>query len=440
MWNPAAERMFGWSEEEMIGGPLRHTPEHERDRLALLMQRVRSGEVFAGVEGKRLCKDGSLIDVEVSAAPIRDASGAVVSHVALFADITDRKRQEEELRASRARIVEAGDAERRRLERNLHDGAQQRLVSLSLSLRLAQARLAHGRRSRRRDADRRQRRAGRSPSRSCASSRAGIHPAVLTDRGPRTGARVARRPHARPGRASRAPRGRLPPPVEAAAFYVDRGGARERDQVRGATVATVPDRDENGYAVVEVVDDGIGGADPRQAPASRGLSDRVAALGGSSRCREPARRPRVTRIRAEIPARRGRLAAPRDTGLPHRRATAPMRTCLHDATQERNSRSPPPSASWTIAKATASTSHSCGTPAGTRRGQGSRSRTGERLRDPGRPRVGPRRLRAPIRLRARGGALRAALGRLILPSPPLLRAPVSPALTGSGLDRRRPRS
>ena len=95
MWNPAAERMFGWSEEEMIGGPLRHTPENERDRLAVLMQRVRSGEVYAGVEGKRLCKNGGLIDVEISAAPIRDASGAVVSHVALFADITDRKRQEE---------------------------------------------------------------------------------------------------------------------------------------------------------------------------------------------------------------------------------------------------------------------------------------------------------------------------------------------------------
>ena len=101
---------------------------------------------------------------------------------------------------SRARIVEAGDAERRRLERNLHDGAQQRLVSLSLSLRLAQAKLA----------------ATPPPPASCSTGASdelahaleelrelarGIHPAVLTDRGLGAGARVARRPRAAAGRA-----------------------------------------------------------------------------------------------------------------------------------------------------------------------------------------------------------------------------------------------
>ena len=141
LWNPAAERMFGWTAEEMIGGPLRHIPDEERARLGELMTRVRAGEIYTGVEGKRLCKDGRLIDVEISAAPIRDASDTVISHLALFADISDRKRQEEELRASRARIVKAGDEARRRLERNLHDGAQQRLVALSLSLRLAQSKV-----------------------------------------------------------------------------------------------------------------------------------------------------------------------------------------------------------------------------------------------------------------------------------------------------------
>ena len=93
------------------------------------------------VESQRVRKDGAYIEVEISAAPIRDAAGNVLSHMALFADITDRKRHEEEVHASRARIVQAGDEARRVLERNLHDGAQQRLVSLSLTLRLAEKRL-----------------------------------------------------------------------------------------------------------------------------------------------------------------------------------------------------------------------------------------------------------------------------------------------------------
>ena len=182
------------------------------------MQRVRSGEVYAGVEGKRLCKDGSLIDVEISAAPIRDASGAVVSHVALFADITDRKRQEEELRASRARIVKAGDEARRRLERNLHDGAQQRLVALSLSLRLAQTKVGT-------DPDaadavlesaREELAAALDELRELAR---GIHPAVLTDRG------LAAALEALASRLPipveiETPEVELPQAVEAAAYYV----------------------------------------------------------------------------------------------------------------------------------------------------------------------------------------------------------------------------
>ena len=140
-WNPAAERMFGWTAEEMVGGPLRHVPPERQEELQDLFARVRSGEIYTGIESTRVRKDGTLIDVEVSAAPIRDAAGNVISHMALFADITDRRRQEEEIRASRARIVEAGDEARRRLERNLHDGAQQRLVALSLALRLAQSKV-----------------------------------------------------------------------------------------------------------------------------------------------------------------------------------------------------------------------------------------------------------------------------------------------------------
>ena len=102
---------------------------------------------------------------------LRPLPGSTDKFVVCGADVTESKEQEAELRASRSRIVEAGDSERRRLERNLHDGAQQRLVSLSLALRLAQARL----RDDPEGADKILTGAGRSSrtrSRSCASSRA----------------------------------------------------------------------------------------------------------------------------------------------------------------------------------------------------------------------------------------------------------------------------
>ena len=133
-------------------------------------------------------------------------------------DVTLRKQQEEELRASRARIVAAGDDERRRLERNLHDGAQQRLVALSLALRLAQAKLESD------PAAASELLAGASEELAQALEELrelarGIHPAVLTDRGLSA---------ALEGLAARTPLPvelttldeRLPEPIEAAAYYV----------------------------------------------------------------------------------------------------------------------------------------------------------------------------------------------------------------------------
>jgi signal transduction histidine kinase len=204
----------------------------------------------------------------------------------------------EELRASRARIVEAGTHERRRLERNLHDGAQQRLVALSLTLRLAQAKL-------RKDPDSADELlTGAQDELTLALGELrelarGIHPAVLSDRG------LAAALEALAGRAPIAvelagvPEERLPEPIEAAAYFVIAEALTNVVKYAHATSATVSVSRDNGCAVVEVADDGIGGADPDRGTGLRGLADRVSALDGSMQLDSPA--GAGTRLRAEIP-------------------------------------------------------------------------------------------------------------------------------------------
>jgi signal transduction histidine kinase len=194
-------------------------------------------------------------------------------------DITERKLQADELRASRARIVEAGDAERRRLERNLHDGAQQRLVSLSLALRLAQARL-------RDDPDGAETLlAGAADELTQAIGELrelarGIHPAVLTDRGLSAAleALAARAPL--PVELSTSLDDPLPGPVEAAAYYVVAEALTNVAKYAEASAVQVRAERQNGRVSVEVADDGVGGADPARGSGLRGLADRVEALDG----------------------------------------------------------------------------------------------------------------------------------------------------------------
>jgi signal transduction histidine kinase len=184
------------------------------------------------------------------------------------------------------------------LERNLHDGAQQRLVSLSLSLRLAQARLktdAHA-------AD--EILSGASIELALALEELrelarGIHPAVLTDRGlgPALESLADRTPL--PIIFEELPEDRLPAPIEAAAFYVVSEALANVSKYAQASCVNVRVAQENGYAIVEVTDDGVGGADPTGGSGLRGLSDRVAALEGRLAIVSP---PGAgTRVRAEIP-------------------------------------------------------------------------------------------------------------------------------------------
>ena len=203
----------------------------------------------------------------------------------------------EELRASRARIVEAGDAERRRLERDLHDGAQSRLVALALLLRTARKRAGD-------DSpltgllDQAQEELQTSLGELRELAR-GIHPAVLTDRGlaPALESLVARAPV--PVTIEAAGAEGLPPPVESAAYFVVSEALANVAKYARANHASVTVRRSNGRVSVEVRDDGVGGADPGGGSGLRGLADRVAALDGTLAVESPA--GGGTRLHAEIP-------------------------------------------------------------------------------------------------------------------------------------------
>jgi PAS domain S-box-containing protein len=212
-------------------------------------------------------------------------------------EITERKRQQEELEASRARIVAAGDEARRKLERNLHDGAQQRLVSLALSLRLAQAQL------RRDPAAAEQLLEGSREELSQALEELrelarGIHPAVLTDRGLESAldALAARAPLPV---TIEGPDGVFPAPVDAAVYYVVSEALANVTKYAEASSVKVTVARENGYALVEVEDDGVGGADPARGSGLRGLEDRLSSLRGTLEINSPP--GSGTRIRARIP-------------------------------------------------------------------------------------------------------------------------------------------
>ena len=200
-----------------------------------------------------------------------------------FADLVAQRlanaEAHEQLAASRARIVEVGDAERRRLERNLHDGAQQRLVSLALDLRMVDVMLEKDPPAARErlTAAREQLANGLAELRELAR---GIHPAILTERGlgPALEGLVARAPV--PVEITDLPEERLAPPVEAAAYYVVAEAITNVAKYAQASSVSVSVRRSNGYATVVVTDDGVGGADPALGTGLRGLADRLEALDG----------------------------------------------------------------------------------------------------------------------------------------------------------------
>jgi signal transduction histidine kinase len=202
-----------------------------------------------------------------------------------------------ELRASRARLVQAGDAERRRLERNLHDGAQSRLVALALNLRVARAGVEDGSETAALlDSSIGELKASLAELRELAH---GIHPAVLSERGlePALRSLAARAPV--PVELVGTPGGRLPAAVETAAYFVVAEGLTNVAKYAHAASATVSMRRVNGRLLLEVADDGVGGAAATAGSGLHGLSDRVAALDGTLDVASPP--GGGTRLRIELP-------------------------------------------------------------------------------------------------------------------------------------------
>jgi signal transduction histidine kinase len=204
-----------------------------------------------------------------------------------------------EVQASRARIVEASTEARRRLERDLHDGAQQQLVALSLDLQLIKNRVA---------ADPAALELVEGSIEKLGTALAelrelarGIHPAILSERGLEAAlsSLVERAPL--PVRCRVDVPDRLPPAIEAAAYFVAAEALTNITKYAQATTASVQVRDGEECIELEIADDGVGGADPGAGSGLRGLEDRVAALDGSLIVESP---PGAgTRIIASLPFR-----------------------------------------------------------------------------------------------------------------------------------------
>ncbi|MGH2543819.1 MAG: PAS domain-containing sensor histidine kinase, partial [Ardenticatenaceae bacterium] len=135
LWNQAAERIFGWTAEEATGRSLPTVPDSNRGAFDGMRQRIiLTGNVETNVETTRCRKNGALVDVSLSAAPIRDAQGVICGSVGLLVDISERKRTETELAEARRHLVVAREAERLHVAHDLHDRVVQQLLGLRFRL------------------------------------------------------------------------------------------------------------------------------------------------------------------------------------------------------------------------------------------------------------------------------------------------------------------
>ena len=239
------------------------------------------------VHDRTVLEDAELVEAVAAATRL------ALTNVRLQAEVVARA---EQLAASRRRIVEAADAQRRRLQRELSDGAERRLAAVAAEVEALAPGVGEGRAAELLADVERQLEAAREELRELAR---GIHPAALTEGG--LGAAL-------PELASRssvpvelrADVGRAPAPVEAAAYFVCAEALTNVAKYARAARVTIEARREPGRLVVAIADDGAGGADPARGSGLRGLADRVEALGGRLSVESP---PGAgTRLEAELPA------------------------------------------------------------------------------------------------------------------------------------------
>jgi PAS domain S-box-containing protein len=292
--NRAFERILGYQPHETGGVHFwdRYVPDGERAAARdCILSAIRTGAA-SECEGRWLQRDGGEIDVAWTCTSLPKVEDGPVWLIA-GTDITDRKRHEAEVRRSRSRIVAAADDARRRLERNLHDGAQQRLIALLLQLRHAQ-RIGTSTEDALEDA------VGELAAtvRELRELAQGIHPSALSERGLAAALRIVASRAALPVEldVTDTP---LETNVSVAAYYIVSEALTNVAKYAQATRAAVRVRETERALVVVVEDDGQGGADVSRGTGLSGLTDRAAALDGSLTIDSPP--GGGTRLRAELP-------------------------------------------------------------------------------------------------------------------------------------------
>ena len=284
-WNAAADAFVDAT------GTAAQPPRDTARRAALVMEQD-GRPVLAVAHDPALRDDPGLVSAAVAAVRM------AIENARLQAEV---QTQLDDVRASRARIVEAETTERRRIERDLHDGAQQRLVSLQISLELLRRNLGP-------EVDPAVRAELEAAAGEATAAIAevrelarGLHPAVLTEAGLGPALEALARRSNVPVAVAVDLQGRLPPPIEATAYFVVSEALANVAKHAGASRASIDARTRDDILRLEIADDGRGGADPAAGSGLRGLEDRVLALGGTLELSSAAGDGTGTRLIVELP-------------------------------------------------------------------------------------------------------------------------------------------
>jgi signal transduction histidine kinase len=258
---------------------------------------IATGRLFGALTAARAAEDPFPAGAEIRLRSFADLAAQSIAN----------ERAQAELRASRARVVQTGDEARRRLERNLHDGAQQQLVSVSLALRLVE-RMFESNASTARVVLREASNELADAMQELRELARGLHPGLLSKLGlgPALDALAARSPFV--VEIIDVPKDRVSGPIEAAVYYVVSESLTNAAKHAAASSATVSVLCSGDTVSVEIADDGVGGASLEAGSGLRGLVDRVEALGGELTVASP--RGGGTLVRADLPLRELSVSAP----------------------------------------------------------------------------------------------------------------------------------